>query len=131
MKRTLFHQPKCNSFIDNLRLLRVELSSDYTKMDFGYRASEKHEKGRKIRISKKAYLWDKKNKFKLTRAFNIPISPDSYYFKTTNDWLFFSLYFEPLPIKTSEVILIDEDFDRTDFNIWDIMLKKENQFEIK
>ncbi|MFY9308128.1 MAG: hypothetical protein WAQ28_03660 [Bacteroidia bacterium] len=131
MKRILFHQPQCTSFVDNLRLLRVELSADYTKMDFGYRASEKQEKGRKIRISKKTYLWDKKNKFKLTRAFNIPIAPNSYYFKTTDDWLFFSLYFEPLPIKTSEIMLMDEEFDKMDFNIWDITLTRESQFEIK
>lgn len=134
MKRLLFHEPPCETFADNLnlKLLRVELSLNYAKVDFGYQATEKNEKGGKIRISKKTYLWNKKEKFKLTHTENIPLEPKHYYFQTNEDWLFFSLYFQPMPIQCCEIFIIEEDFENeVDVNFYSIKLEQKKQFEIK
>jgi len=112
--------------------LRVELSLNYTKIDFGYQATEKDEKGGKIRISKKTYLWDKNKKFKLTHTENIPLAPKHYYFKTSDDGLFFSLYFEPIPMQSDEIFIIEEDFENeVDLNFYSIILKEKKQYEVK
>lgn len=134
MKRLLFHEPPCEPFADNLnlKLLRVELSLNYTKVDFGYQATEKNEKGGKIRISKKTYLWNKKEKFKLTHTENIPLEPKHYYLQTNDDWLFFSLYFQPMPIQCGEIFIIEEDFENeVDLNFYSIKLLSKKQYEIK
>lgn len=126
MKRILFQEPKYLSATNNLRLLRVELSGSYTKIDFGYQATE----DAKIRISKEVHLAivNEEQKFKLTQAGNIPIAPKYFHCKTRVDWLFFSLYFEPVPVKCCDLNLME---NKGVFNFYSIELDKKKLFEIK
>lgn len=116
----------------NLNLLRIVSSSEYLKADFGYHTTNYYKRGGWVRIDKNTFVRDNKtNKtYKLIRAVNIPIAPDNTHFKTTNDWLYFSLFFEPIPQNVTNIDIIEkEDGDETDFNLFNIKLS--NYFEIK
>lgn len=134
MKRILFIEPHCITYSNNLKLLRVELSTNYTKIDFGYQPTENQKVVGKIRIPKETYLSivNEKKKFKLIRAENIPIAPKQHNFKTATDSLFFSLYFEPVPVKCCDLNLMEKEANaESGFTFYSIELDKKIQFEIK
>lgn len=117
----------------NLVLFRVVMDKEFTRIDFGYVATDYFVKGGWIRISPETYLrrdGDNK-KYKLTHADNIPIAPEQYHFKSTKDWQYFSLYFSPLPQESAIIDLIEEDIpDENDFNYYDIKLDLSTAEEI-
>lgn len=109
----------------NPQLLRVILHEEYTRIDFGYQTDQIYIRGGWVKISPNTYLKDfeSERKFKLIRAKNIPISPQKHHFQSRKDWLFFSLYFEPIPFKDSVIDMIEkENGDHTDFNYYGIKI---------
>ncbi len=134
MKRLLFIEPSYITNSDNLKLLRVELSANYTKIDFGYQPTEEQKGVGNIKIPKETYISivNEKKKFKLTSTENIAIEPKQLNFKTATDWLFFSIYFEPVPVKCCDLKLMEKKTNaETGFNFYSIELDKKKQFEIK
>lgn len=129
----LYNLPLHNNRKDNLSLLRVICSKEFLKVDFGYYATNYYKKGGWIRISKDTFIRDNKTKkkYKLIHAENIPIAPADHHFKTTNDWIHFSLSFEPVPESVKLFDLIEaEPGDETDFNFFDIKLNAKNAIEL-
>ena len=105
----------------NPQLLRIVMHEEYTRIDFGYHTYELYIKGGWVKISPKTYLTDQASgrQFKLINARNIPISPDRHNFKSQKDWLFFSLFFEPIPFKDSMIDMIEyENKDIGNFNYY-------------
>ena len=51
-----FHEPKYKTEIENLQLLRVTLTNDYSKIDFGYQATDHYIKGGWVRIGKNTFI---------------------------------------------------------------------------
>jgi len=132
-KSLLYNLPAHAGRYDNLSLLRIIRSDEFIKVDFGYYAPKYYDKGGWIRISKDTFVRDKKTqkKYKLIHAENIPIAPTNHHFKTTNDWTYFSLSFEPIPESVKLFDLIEaEPGDRTDFNFYDIRLNSKTAIEI-
>lgn len=132
--KILYHEPKCRTENDNLKLLRVTLTNEHSKFDFGYQATDYYTRGGWVKISKDTFVRVQKTglKYILTKADNIPIAPYKHNFKTTKDWLYFSLYFPPLPIKSGFIDLIEaEPGEKTDFNFWNIELDKTKGMEVK
>ena len=107
----------------NPQLLRVVMHEEYTRIDFGYHTYELYENGGWVKISPETYLEDTSSgrQFKLTNTRNIPISPERHNFKSQKDWLFFSLFFEPIPFKDSIINMIEcENKNYSSFNYYDI-----------
>jgi len=77
-------------------------------------------------MSEKTYIriLPDRDKLTITGTENIPKGVTKHEFKTTKDWLYFSLYFPPIPFKTCKIELIEkENSDGTDFNFNDIHLR--------
>jgi len=132
-KTYLFNLPKNKNHHSNLRLLRVIIHSEYLKVDFGYYATSFYINGGWVRIAQDSFVRDKSNNhiYKLIRAENIPIAPTVHNFNSSNEWMFFSLIFEPIPLNTKAFDLIEvEPGEPTDFNFYNIILDPEHAMEL-
>ena len=119
-------------FKKNPVILRVVLSKEFTRIDFGYAAPWIYNKGGWIHIAPETFIQVKSNneRFKLSKAINIPIAPDRIDFESTEDWRVFSLYFEPIPINDCIIDIIeDENPDEKKFNYYNIELKNVKDVE--
>ena len=119
-------------FKKNPVILRVVLSYEFTRIDFGYAAPWIYNKGGWIHIAPQTFIQVKSinERFKLTKAINIPIAPDRIDFESTEDWRVFSLYFEPIPINDCMIDIIeDENPDEKNFNYYNIELKNVKEVE--
>jgi len=132
--KTYIVQPKINEQNrQNPSILRFVLSDSFTRVDFGYAAPWMYVKGGWIKIAPYSYLQINgcNEKFRLTNAVNIPISPNKHEFETKEDWTVFSLFFEPIPLKDCVIDLIEEDEpNEKDFNFYGIELKDVKSVEI-
>jgi len=121
----LFSNPPHRAVDPKVQLLRIIVEKDYTRIDLGYQTTSYYNKGGWVRMSEQTYirLLPDGDKLTITGAENIPIGKTRHEFKTTKDWLYFSLYFPPIPFKTCKMELIEkEKTDGTDFNFYDIKL---------
>ena len=124
-KNYLFHPKVRKNDASNPDLLRIHLTTEYTKIDFGYIAKDIYSNGGWIRIDPATYIEIKgtRQRFTLTSAENIPLAPLHHYFETKKDWRFFSLYFPPLPQNDCIISIIEaENGTQNDFNYFDIVL---------
>lgn len=129
----LLSEPAYKADSVQARLLRIELSADYTKVDFGYQTTSYFSKGGWVRLNKGTFirLQATGQKLTLVRADNIPIAPVHHYFNTKKDWLYFSLWFPPIPLKDSKIDLIEaEPGTPDDFNYRDIKIETKNFLEL-
>jgi len=117
----------------NLIILRAILGKTYTRIDFGYMATEEYSKGGWIKMSPDSYLRTDSSeaKYKLTHAEHIPLAPQHLHFKSNKDWQYFSLFFEAIPKHTCKMDLIEvEHPEDTDFNYYGIKLDLNTAEEI-
>ena len=96
-KAVLINNPVFEIGHDKLFLLRVILHPEYTKVDFGYQATDYYERGGWVRISPGTFIRDRKSAkiYKMTRADGICLAPEKFEFKSNQDFLYFSVFFEP------------------------------------
>jgi len=116
------------------KLLRITTTPSYTKVDFGYQATSYYISGGWVRIEKNTFIRIVKTGEKLivNRIENIPIAPQRLDFTSTKDWLYFSLYFPPLPKDIEIIDLIEaEKGDTKDFNYFKIELSQNNAIELR
>jgi hypothetical protein len=131
-KEKLYNLPQHQSSHNNLQLLRVISTSNYLKIDVGYYATEHYIRGGWVRMSKDTFIkvLATGEKKKLIKTSNIPIAPKQLNFNTTHDWLYFSLYFEPISKQVKAIDIIENELSNpTDFNFFNIQL--EHPTEIK
>lgn len=124
-KRILFPIKSKRAELENLHLLRVEIHSQYTKIDFGYTSTRFYESGGGVQLNKKICISvnESQKEYPLLKSNKIPFISNQLSFKTSNDWLFFSLYFEPLPINTKSIDVIENAADKNSFNFYKIPLE--------
>lgn len=125
MKSFLLNTPTYKAEDGRPKLLRIILSSENVKVDFAYQTNDYYFKGGWVRISPETFIrfQEEGEKYKLLEAINIPLAPKYLHFNTTKDWLYFSLIFEPMPIKKAKFDLIElENSAKSDFNYFDIFL---------
>jgi hypothetical protein len=124
-KRILYPVKSKRAELENLQLLRVEINSQHTKIDFGYTSTDYYERGGWVHINKKTFVsvHGIQKEFALLKAENIPFAPNQLSFKTSNDWLFFSLYFEAIPFNSKLIDLIENADDKNSFNFYKIPLE--------
>lgn len=130
----LINEPKYKAENGKAQLLRIEFSPKFTKVDFGYQATSYYTKGGWVRMSKDTFLRIQTTgeKLTMTRAENIPVAPIHHHFNTAKDWLYYSLYFPPIPLKTGKIDIIEEEpGESTDFNYHDIEIDAKKGIELK
>jgi hypothetical protein len=114
-------------------LLRILLSKDYTKVDFGYQATAYYIKGGWVKIAKDTCILCKKTnkKYLMERAENIPVAPNRHHFNTIKDWLYYSLYFPPLDEKCTLIDLLEANPGKpNDFNYYNIKLDQKDWINV-
>ena len=119
----LFHIQKKD--IANPVLLRVIVSEQSTRLDFGYTTPWYYSKGGWIKISPATYLTvqGSDKKYTLIDVEGIAIAPKRLNFQSTEDWKFFSLFFETLPTHDCIFNMIEsENPTEDDFNFYNISL---------
>ncbi len=119
----LFHVQKKD--IANPVLLRVIITEQSTRLDFGYTTPWYYSKGGWIKISPATFLTVKGSvkKYSLIDVEGIAIAPKRLNFQSTEDWKFFSLFFEPLPTHDCVFSMIEsENPTEDDFNFYNIPL---------
>jgi len=124
----LFEVPQLEGEIQNPKMLRIILTQEFTQIDFGYTTPWYYEKGGWIKIAPRTFLQaqDLPEKYYLKKAIGIGLSPKRSNFKSTEDWQFFTLYFEPIPQVDCIVNMIEAEKPTTnDFNYYGIALKME------
>jgi len=129
----LFEIPELDTPKKNPKVLRVLLTKEFTRIDFGYTTPWYYDKGGWIKISSKTYLQvdGAPEKYALKDAVGIPIAPRRINFESTEDWQFFSLYFEPIPKKDCTLHMIEaEKPTPNDFNYYGIVLKVGEGMEV-
>ena len=130
----IFHSPKSIRSKKNPEILRIMLHPEFTKVDFGYQATDYYIKGGWIRINRNSFIEVLKTltRYKLVRAENIPIAPEQLHFESTRDWRYFSLYFEPIPIDVSVINIIEDEFgNQDDFNYYQVNLTSKHVLEVR
>ncbi|HBX53276.1 MAG: hypothetical protein A2275_07125 [Bacteroidetes bacterium RIFOXYA12_FULL_35_11] len=124
-KAVLINNPEFETGHNKLFLLRVILHPEFTKVDFGYQAPYYYERGGWVRISPETFIRDRKNdnSYKMTRAEGICLAPEKFEFKSNQDFLYFSIFFVPIPNNISHIDFIEEEPDNgTNFNFYNIVL---------
>jgi hypothetical protein len=114
----------------NPQLLRITLTTDETKIDFGYQASDYYTNGGWIKISPKTYIKPKgtNKKLILTNAANIPYGPEKLHFNSSIEWRYFSLFFPPLQEGVDAIDLIEQEHGTdNDFNYFGIIINDEEK----
>jgi len=114
-------------------VLRIIISSEHTRIDFGYAAPWIYIKGGWIKIAPYTFIevCGTKKRYHLKKTWNIPFAPEIFEFETNEDWKVFSLYFEPIPIKDCSINIIEEENPNDDdFNYYNIALKNIEQIEL-
>ena len=132
-KTLLFTINKKGHSRSNPDLLRIILSPDHTKIDFGYTAKEIYDNGGWIRIAPETHIeiTETSKHYILDKTEGIPISPEHHYFESSKEWRYFSLYFPPIPQTDCTINIIEiENGSRNDFNYYGVVLKMIEGVEI-
>ncbi len=117
----------------NPKLLRVLLSEQTTRLDFGYVATAYYHKGGWITISPDTYLQIKGSpeRYLFKEAEGIALAPEKLNFESNKDYQFFSLYFEALPSGNLVFDMIENYLGTpNDFNYYGIELRLEDGVEV-
>jgi hypothetical protein len=104
-------------------IMRIILNDQFTRIDFGYCAPWIYIRGGWIRIAGHTYiqLQGSLKKYELIEAKNIPLAPEVFEFESKEDWRVFTLYFKPIPIKSCNINIIEEENPtKNDFNFYGV-----------
>ena len=117
----------------NPSIMRIILTEQYTRIDFGYSAPWIYINGGWIRIARHTFVQvqgdDKR--YPLIEAKNIPLAPEKFEFESQEDWRVFSLYFEPIPIQNAVIDIIEEEKPtKNDFNFYGVHINVDKKILI-
>lgn len=108
------------------RMKSIEITDEYTRIDFIYRSSSVYENGGWIQMESNAYISPVGStmKYRLIRAVGIPIAPMKHYFKRQGEYHTYSLIFPALPSDTTKIDIIEKEAPGTYFNFYGINYSK-------
>lgn len=108
------------------RLKNIEITDDYTLIDFIYRSSMIYDNGGWIQMERDAYISPvgSSMKYKLIRAIGIPIAPIKHYFKRQGEYHTYSHIFPAMPTGTTKINIIEKEAPGTYFNFYGIDFSK-------
>ena len=124
-KLKLYNPASLDHLVDH-RLKSIELSDEYTRIDFVYRAPQMYINGGWIQMESNAYIQPvgSQVKYYLLRAINIPIAPIKHYFKRKGEFHTYTLIFPALPADTTKINIIEKEAPGTYFNFYNIDYSK-------
>jgi hypothetical protein len=125
-KKIMFQLNRMGHSETNPILLRMLLTPEYTKVDFGYTTTNKYIKGGWIKMAKETFIENvaTKKRYKMIKAEGITIAPQKHNFQSNKDWQYYSLFFEPMEQKDGVINLIEiEKGTKNDFNYYNIEIK--------
>jgi hypothetical protein len=116
------YNPHGMDFRVDLRVKSIELTSEYTRIDFFYRSSSIYINGGWIQMEKDCYIQPigSTTKFTLVKAIGIPISPVKHFFKRKGEFHTYTLIFPALPEDTKAIDIIEKLAPGTYFNFYNI-----------
>jgi hypothetical protein len=132
-KKILFQLNRMGHSETNPILLRMLLTPEYTKVDFGYTTTNKYIKGGWIKMAKETFIENvtTKKRYKMIKATGITIAPQKHNFQSNKDWQYYSLFFEPMEQKDGVINLIEiEKGTPNDFNYYNIEIKLSDAIEM-
>lgn len=108
------------------RIKAIEMTDDYTRIDFIYRSSMIWDNGGWIQMDKDAYIQPvgSVRRYRLVKAVNIPIAPIKHYFKRKGEYHTYTLIFPPLPEGTSKIHIIEKEAPGNYFNFYNVDYSK-------
>lgn len=133
-KKILFQLNVLGHSETNPILLRMLVTPEFTKVDFGYTTTNKYIRGGWIKMAKETFIENvaTKKRYKMIKATGITIAPQKHNFQSNKDWQYYSLFFEPIEQKDAVINLIEkEKGTKNDFNYYNIKLKLENGIEVR
>ncbi len=129
----LTHFTVGKQFKVNPEILRIIVSKEYCRVDFGYATPWKYVRGGWIKIAPQTFIrvHGLEKKFALIQAENIPLAPVVREFESRQDWTVFQLYFEPIPLLDGTIDIIEQLHpNQNDFNYYDIAVRISESVEI-
>jgi hypothetical protein len=104
------------------RIKAIEATSEYTRIDFIYKASMVYIKGGWIQMERDAYIQPigSTQKYRLVKAIGIPITPLKHYFKRQGEYHTYTLIFPALPKNTKKIDIIEKSAPGTYFNFYNL-----------
>lgn len=132
-KKLVFHLNVLGHGESNPILLRINLFPEFTKIDFGYKTTNKYINGGWIKISPETFIEnvDTNQRYTMTNAIGITIAPAKRNFESKKDWQYYSLYFPPMIQKDTTINIIEKvKGNKTNFNYYNIPLKMQDGIEV-
>lgn len=132
-KKLVFHLNVLGHGESNPILLRINLFPEFTKIDFGYKTTNKYINGGWIKISPETFIEniDTNQRYIMTNATGITIAPAKRNFESKKDWQYYSLYFPPMIQKDTTINIIEKvKGNKTNFNYYNIPLKMQDGIEV-
>jgi hypothetical protein len=132
-KSLVFHYNSIGHGRTTPKLLRILLTPEFTKIDFGYITNSIYINGGWIKMAPTTFIENtiSKERYILTKAEGIPIAPIKHNFQSQKDWRYFSLYFPPIPQENCTINIIEKiNGTPNDFNYYDVELKITDGIEI-
>ena len=125
IEKYIVHNPTIKAQPNELNILRIHLLPEYTKVDFGYLAKNHFIRGGWVQIYENTFIRSCTDgtKYSFLKADNIGVAPQKHYFTSNFDYLYYSLYFEPIPLGTPKIDIIEnEETNKRFFNFFEIDL---------
>ena len=116
------YNPDALDHTKDLRIKAIELTDDYTRIDFIYRSSDYYVNGGWITMEALSYISPvgSGRKYYLLKAINIPLAPMKHYFKRSGELHTYSLIFPALPKSTRQIDIIEKMAPGTYFNFFNV-----------
>ena len=116
------YNPEGMDFTKSLRVKFIEVTDEYTRIDFIYRSSMIYENGGWIQMERDAYIQPKgsSTKYRLVKAIGIPIAPLKHYFKRQGEYHPYTLMFPAVPKDTKRIDIIEKLAPGTYFNFYNV-----------
>ena len=132
-KKILFQLNVLGHSETNPILLRMLVTPEFTKVDFGYTTTNKYIRGGWIKMAKETFIENvaTKKRYKMIKASGITIAPQKHNFQSNKDWQYYSLFFEPMEQKDAVINLIEiENGTPNDFNYYNIEINLSDAIEM-
>ncbi|MBK6525187.1 MAG: hypothetical protein IPG07_06265 [Crocinitomicaceae bacterium] len=109
------------------KLMSIELTDEYTRIDFEYTSSYQYINGGWINMHPRSFIRvvDSGTKYPLLRTENIPLKPTLYVFKASGVKHYYSLFFAAIPKDTLTIDIIELEAPGNYFNFYDVSLKQQ------
>jgi hypothetical protein len=116
------YNPDGMDFKKELRVKSIEVTAEYTRIDFIYKSSMVYDNGGWIQMEPDSYIQPtgSTTQYKLVKAIGIPLMPLKHYFKRQGEFYPYTLIFPPLPKDTTAIDIIEKLAPGTYFNFFNV-----------